>query len=991
MPLLFLSYNSYAQFTVTNTLDSGPGSLRQAILDANVDVLPDMIVFNIAGGGPWVISLATELPNITQPMALNGKSQLGWDFATENMVTIDLGAVVNGDGFNILTQDVGIFGMKIVNADFGILINGEPYDNIQIKENIINQNINTAINIINADNITIQSNHIGVSGDGLTNQATSGTGIAATGCSSLFIGGDRSLNEGNMIAGSAISSYLVSIANSDFVLIRGNIIGASTDGNDITVSRGVLINNTNTVILGDANNNFRNYIAGVDDIAGLSITNSDQVDVLNNYIGVGIVDTYLIGNNSGNPTKGINFTTVTNFEVDGNVISGSSDEGIEIGGVSTFGTIFNNLIGVAPDGITPFGNSSAGINIVSASPAFFSIGWTGGKNTIAYNNNGIATSQTSFGSVTIQENNIFCNTVLGIDIAGVPVVAAPTITTIRATSISGTSTEPDGSIVRVYEVNSTCSDNQGAVYVGQGTVTSGLWAIFGSYDFRKTFVATVSHSTSGSSEFSAAKATDAFITTWKTDNPGTSGTNQITIPTTGGGYNYDIYWEEVGNITNNGTEPPGLTGSTTITFPSIGTYRVRITGTFPRIYFNNGGDRQKILSVEQWGDIAWADMSFAFYGCSNVTVPAVDAPDLTNVVSLGFMFAGATTFNDDISAWDVSNVNSMNGAFYQASSFNQPLNGWDVSTVVFMSQMFSGATSFDQPLSLWTTSSVTDMGSMFRDAVAFNQNIGGWDMQNVVTLSEMFRSATSFNQPIGGWVLTSAANISGVFYGAHLTNQLSGWNVSNTIALTNMFRQATAFNQDISSWDVSNVQQMGSMFQQASAFNQNINGWDVGNVQSMISMFQLAISFNQPLNSWDVSSVTSMFSMFLGASTFNQPLSNWDVTNVSSANDMRFMFFSAPSFNQSLGNWNVGNVTNMTGMLTNSGMSTANYDATLIGWDALPSVQSGVTLEAIGITYCTAAAERASLIGKVELLQIMVSIVLLPMLLPIPMMSESDR
>lgn len=37
-------------------------------------------------------------------------------------------------------------------------------------------------------------------------------------------------------------------------------------------------------------------------------------------------------------------------------------------------------------------------------------------------------------------------------------------------------------------------------------------------------------------------AQNPFITTWKTDNPGTSDDNQVTIPTDGGGYNYTVDW-----------------------------------------------------------------------------------------------------------------------------------------------------------------------------------------------------------------------------------------------------------------------------------------------------------------------------------------------------------------------------------------------------------------------------------------------------------------
>ena len=92
----------------------------------------------------------------------------------------------------------------------------------------------------------------------------------------------------------------------------------------------------------------------------------------------------------------------------------------------------------------------------------------------------------------------------------------------------------------------------------------------------------------------------AFVTTWQSDNSGTSTDTQITIPTTGSGYNYSIFWEEIGNAAHNGTES-NLTGTHTIEFGTAGTYRVEITGDFPRIYFNNTGDRSKILTVEAWG------------------------------------------------------------------------------------------------------------------------------------------------------------------------------------------------------------------------------------------------------------------------------------------------------------------------------------------------------------------------------------------------------
>src|SRR5690606_450658 len=80
------------------------------------------------------------------------------------------------------------------------------------------------------------------------------------------------------------------------------------------------------------------------------------------------------------------------------------------------------------------------------------------------------------------------------------------------------------------------------------------------------------------------KAQSPFITVWKTDNPGTSGADQITIPTVEAGYNYDVHWASVADPTTVLGSLTGQTGDVTITFPAAGMYEVTITGDFPRIY-----------------------------------------------------------------------------------------------------------------------------------------------------------------------------------------------------------------------------------------------------------------------------------------------------------------------------------------------------------------------------------------------------------------------
>ena len=144
-----------------------------------------------------------------------------------------------------------------------------------------------------------------------------------------------------------------------------------------------------------------------------------------------------------------------------------------------------------------------------------------------------------------------------------------------------------------------------------------------------------------------------FITTWKTDNPGTSGDTEITIPTFGSEtYDYNVDWGD-------GNRDSNVTGDITHTYASAGTYTVTITGDFPRIYFSNVGDKEKILTVEQWGNIAWTSMDLAFRGCTNLNVTATDAPDLSTVTTMSDMFYGATSFNASIDHWDVSSVTSL--------------------------------------------------------------------------------------------------------------------------------------------------------------------------------------------------------------------------------------------------------------------------------------------------------------------------------------------
>src|SRR6266446_373850 len=74
---LFQSRDLAANLTVANTNDSGPVSLRQAILDANNNPGEDLIQFCIPGSGPHSIRPGSALPEITEAVTIDGYTQPG--------------------------------------------------------------------------------------------------------------------------------------------------------------------------------------------------------------------------------------------------------------------------------------------------------------------------------------------------------------------------------------------------------------------------------------------------------------------------------------------------------------------------------------------------------------------------------------------------------------------------------------------------------------------------------------------------------------------------------------------------------------------------------------------------------------------------------------------------------------------------------------------------------------------------------------------------
>lgn len=275
------------------------------------------------------------------------------------------------------------------------------------------------------------------------------------------------------------------------------------------------------------------------------------------------------------------------------------------------------------------------------------------------------------------------------------------------------------------------------------------------------------------------QAQEPLITVWQTDLPGTSEDTQITIPVRPGTINLSVIWE---SLDTDATETLIFLGDepVTINFPAAGTYRVKINGTFTGFYFNGGGDKDKIIDIEQWGDITWTQAAYAFRGCSNLTMTATDAPDFYNVTNAAGMFMDAPLFDGDVTQWDVSHVTDMNFMFSNATSFHGDVSDWDVSHVTNLSGMFSGATAFAGDVSSWNVANAENLSYLFANATSFNGDLGSWQLTAATNLERMLENATSFNQSLGAWDLSTVTNMTAMLYKTSLTvanyeATLQGW------------------------------------------------------------------------------------------------------------------------------------------------------------------------------------------------------------------------
>ena len=171
------------ELIVTNVGDSGAGSLRQAILDANAHEGADTIAFAIPGSAPFSIALASPLPAITDPVVLDAATQPGYA-PQQPVIEIDgTNAGPQADGLVVTAGNTTIHGLVVERfggggsgaGGAGIVLAGPVGGNVVI-ENTITSNrgagvviTDGAANAVDADAIFANGGlGIDLGGDGVT-------------------------------------------------------------------------------------------------------------------------------------------------------------------------------------------------------------------------------------------------------------------------------------------------------------------------------------------------------------------------------------------------------------------------------------------------------------------------------------------------------------------------------------------------------------------------------------------------------------------------------------------------------------------------------------------------------------------------------------------------------------------------------------------------------------------------------------------------------
>ena len=389
---LVLEYEVASTLTVTNTADAGVGSLRAALLAANLNPGLDSINFAIADPGIQTIAPLTALPTLTDPIYVDGSSQTGYTTSTPQIVIDGSAAGAAVDGLRLATVDSTIRGLVIQNFDgdgieileggdhfltanflgtdaSGNLPQGNGSFGIHIKrsagntisDNLLSGNGHSGLALRGdaaAANIIV-SNRIGTNLAGTAAVGNQFNGIVLTAAAQQnTIGAAES---GNLISGNGLSGvYLAAAAEEN--LVTENWVGSSGNGL-LPLGNGMY----GVYILDSAENVIDQNMVSGNGWAGLAWYGSTTTEnvLTGNRVGLDVTGTqplanaffgvWLAGGANHNRLGGSNAG-------DTNVISGNGRGGVLfIDSGTSYNEVFGNYIGLNENGTAAVGNGVHGV------------------------------------------------------------------------------------------------------------------------------------------------------------------------------------------------------------------------------------------------------------------------------------------------------------------------------------------------------------------------------------------------------------------------------------------------------------------------------------------------------------------------------------------------------------------------------------------------------------------------------------------------------
>jgi len=429
-----------ATFTVTSVADSGAGSLRQSILDANANPGADTIAFAVPLAGVHVITLLSPLPDVTDPVAIDGYTQPG---AVPNSNPYYTNAVLA-----IELQGSGTDGLKVTSG--GSTIQGLAFHgfNVALRLETVGGNV-VAGNFIGTDALgaPTSGNAVGVVVD-----HTSGDEVGGT------TPGARNLISGNTVGALGVFVTMLGI---DANLIGTTAMGYAANPNGTGVR---LVAASTSHVGSPSGGETRNVISG--NLGnGIEVESSSDLIIANNAIGVDVTGFARLGN--GN--HGVRLLNC-NSNVQYNVIGGNGVDGINAEDGET--RLFANHIGSDPAALgIPLSNGRAGVRFEPGASAlgtrayFAKAPGTFGEypNVIAFNSVGVwFVAPAYLEYLVVANNSIFENNGLGIVVGEEPAIRPnspggsitnfPLLTSVvsagGSTTIEGIYNGPAGTVAR---------------------------------------------------------------------------------------------------------------------------------------------------------------------------------------------------------------------------------------------------------------------------------------------------------------------------------------------------------------------------------------------------------------------------------------------------------------------------------------------------------------------------------------------------------------